>query len=468
MSDILKSSVQNPYDQHSQINYDQWRAWIFEVEPEYAIIAASDGQVLRDAKETEGCYGFLVSVENQKVPYNAKEHPEWIISVYSKEIIDVYGIDSLYINKSEPQKVNVPYGLPTLEAGIVQYYPGSNVSINWVILKTIDVSGSFVDDFHITIIFSILILACVWVLLRQLDYSNKLYSANNNNNKKNKSKKNKKNNDDDYKSIMKKMEPIVAGAAKAIWTKLMKQNELKLNSIGYASIITSEQAKIFLANRANNHIASENENNAVFRECAWYACAYNRFWKIFQLKYWEFIESNYYDVPIQLLLLAHLAITFWEPATPNELLEKGLNNKLIIFLSIAQFIQWLDCILVGMKRYFEFMVKEPYLTSLYELNYGFNHIYTRRIKESNNKGRFRSLYLVFMGPQCRRYIFHIILVFILFINFLFQITIRYAPFSYYIPILPLLIIIRNHHVLMFGNDFLSAIIYAKDVLFSYF
>ncbi len=330
--------------------------------------------------------------------------------------------------------------MPNLEAGIVQYYPGSNSSggegsIQWVILKTIDVSGSFVDDFHITMILAVLILACVWVLLRQLDYSDM------NNHKPNKPNNNKNCKDDDYKSIMNKMKPIVASAAKATWTRLMQKNKSKLNSIGCASIITTEQAKTFLANRSNNHIASENENNAVFREC---------FWKRFQLKYWEFIESNYYDIPIQLLLLGHLEITFWEPTTPKELCEDGLSNKLIFFLSIAQFIQWSDCILVGMKRYFEFEIKEPYLTSLYELNYGFTHSYTRRIKHSQKYNNNRALYLVFMGPQCRRYIFHIILVCIDLFNFILQISPkRIAPFSYYIPILPILIIIRNHHVLMF-------------------
>eukprot|EP01083_Nonionella_stella_P165658 551634_1 len=477
VSDYIARTVHNPHDDgRSQISYDNWRSWIFESNGEPTMIASSDGKVLRDAKETEGCYGFLVAVENQKVPYNANEHPERLIRVYSEEVMTVHGIDSLVINATQSTKLAVPQGAPQLEAGRVTYYPGGNYSIDWVILKTTDVSNSFVDDLQITCIAIMLIMACVWVLLKELDYTDKMELSDLLKRKKSDAKHGSSMNlqhdldRTDYLAIMHKAQPIVDGAANSKWLRMM--NEWVNSMPGYAAIITTDQAKTFLANRANEHIASENENNHVFRECAWHACNYESLYKRFQLHFWEFIESNCYDVPVQLLLLAHLVTTFWEPSTPKELAENGLDQNLVYALAAFQFIQWCDCVLVGTKRFFEFKIKEPFLTSLYELNYGFNHKFTLCVKASGTKftgaRKLRAFYLTFRGPHCKRYIVHMLMVYLDFVNFILQIAFRVAPFSYYLPILPVLIIVRNHHVLLFGADFISAIIYAKDVLFSYF
>ena len=44
---------------------------------------------------------------------------------------------------------------------------------------------------------------------------------------------------------------------------------------------------------------------------------------------------------------------------------------------------------------------------------------------------------------------------------------RVGPFSYYFPILPFLVIVRNHHVLQFMMDLMGALLYSKDILLSY-
>ena len=80
---------------------------------------SSSLEVLRDADDTEGCYGVLVSVESSKVPYNADEHVDDVIRIYSKEMVHVYlkqDSDYLVINGSRSQNVKVPQGMAMLEA----------------------------------------------------------------------------------------------------------------------------------------------------------------------------------------------------------------------------------------------------------------------------------------------------------------------------------------------------------------
>eukprot|EP01083_Nonionella_stella_P174775 606887_1 len=146
VGDYIAQTVSNPYDDgRSQISYDNWRSWVFESNAAPQMIASSDGNVLRDTTQLEGCYGFLIAKADQKVPYNANEHPEPLIRVYSEEVMSVYGIDALPINGTQSMTLTVPEGMPKLEGGRVSYYPGGNHSIDWVILKTTDVSESFVD-----------------------------------------------------------------------------------------------------------------------------------------------------------------------------------------------------------------------------------------------------------------------------------------------------------------------------------
>merc|ERR1712176_652004 len=120
-------------------------------------------------------------------------------------------------------------------------------------MKTLDVSGSFVSDFHITLVGTFLVISCVWVLLKQLDYTQAMDTNLRNTTQKRKKKKLEKLIADeqgpDYQNIIDKMRPIILGAANSAWTRLIYKNETTLNAIGCANVITTEQAKQFLAHR---------------------------------------------------------------------------------------------------------------------------------------------------------------------------------------------------------------------------
>eukprot|EP01083_Nonionella_stella_P015704 43936_1 len=456
LSQALSNGVQNPYDTgRSSLKYDKWKAWIFEASNDHAMIASSGGhdEVLHSAtEETQGCYGTS-AVENPEVPYLADSHPNDLITVYSKEVLFINGLDDLHVNATLPEKINLPPKMPILEAGRIVFYPQSNSGIDWIIMKTMDVSSCFVDDFFISEVIVFGVLICIWVVVPKVRLVRSPSATPN--------EINKKMERDDYLRIMNQIKPMVQGAANIVWANSMK-NE---------SIITTQDAKQFLADRANKHITCSNENNYVFRECVWYAAAAapdagHRF----KFLFWRFIESNYYDVPIQLCLLGHLIATFWEPDTPLQLRENGVSTQVMILLGVFQLIQWNDCILIGIKRYFEYNISDPFLTCLFEVNYGSNHKYTKRLHKYTNGTQImnRALYLTFMGPQGRRYVCQLLFVCCDFINFLLMIVVGIAPFSYYVPILPCLIMIRNQRVLFFGYDLFCAIFRARGVLFSYF
>eukprot|EP01083_Nonionella_stella_P273038 926176_1 len=297
-----------------------------------------------------------------------------------------------------------------------------------------DVSSCFVDDFFVCEVIAFGVLMCVWILLP------KVHSIATSQGVINKTLQR-----DDYIKIMNQIKPMVQGAANIVWADAMK-NE---------SIITTQDAKKFLADRANKHVTCSNENHDVFRECAWYAAADYKF----KFHFWQFIESSYYDIPIQVCLFGHLVATFWEPDTPRQLAENGMSADLKIMLALFQLIQWMDCFLIGMKRYFEYSIKEPYLTCLFEINYGNDHKYAHR---GHHKYMNKALYLTLTGPHSKRYVSQLLFVCCDFINFLLMIVANIAPFSYYVPILPCLIMIRNQRVLFFGYDLLCAIFRAKD------
>ena len=96
--------------------------------------------------------------------------------------------------------------------------------------------------------------------------------------------------------------------------------------------------------------------------------------------------------------------------------------------------------------------------------YGFAYKYASTLRNP----RHRATYLMFIGPQSKRYLVHIVLVALDLANFISMFALRRAPFSYYFAILPFLFIIRNDRVLLFGHDFVSAVVNAKHILFSYY
>lgn len=126
----------------------------------------------------------------------------------------------------------------------------------------------------------------------------------------------------------------------------------------------------------------------------------------------------------------------------SVILNSTSRNRMLCWSSISGIFAPKQCF----SLFFRF------LTSMFELNYGYSHKYTRRVRRSKkyNSDFHRALFLTFLGPQCKRYWMHVVLVLISTADFICMAVIRIAPFSYYVPVLPFLIIVRNDHVQLFG------------------
>ncbi len=238
----------------------------------------------------------------------------------------------------------------------------------------------------------------------------------------------------------------------------------------FDGIITTNSAKDFMAQRANQHVSANDNNNFMFLMCA---LEFKNKWT--RLQFLQFMDSNWYSVPMQFIIMLHLVMTVFEPSTPFELQRDGTADIIIFIISICIVCELIDVFLIGCQRYMEFTLNPAILKQLYQLNYGIKHKYCRQLKRfkdhhSNNTGYINKLdivKLIFFGPNSMRYLCHFIVYVLIVINFLFQVFLRKSPFAYYLPIMPILIIIKNEYILSFLSEFFFAINFARDVLFSY-
>ena len=131
----------------------------------------------------------------------------------------------------------------------------------------------------------------------------------------------------------------------------------------------------------------------------------------------------------------------------------------------------MDVFLIGCQRYMEFTLNPSILKQLYQLNYGVDHKYSKKMNKfkdmKSDESRLEIMKLIFVGPESTKYLCHTFVFLLILINFILQITVRISPFAYYVPVIPLLMIIKNEHILSFLSEFFFAINFARDVLFSY-
>eukprot|EP01084_Bolivina_argentea_P310206 536741_1 len=381
LSQVLSDSVGNETD---------WFAWIFESSTdEPYVIASSDGQVLVEADSIEGC--IQLAETNEQIPVLATEHNNSIIRIMSKEIVRVYEIE--YINNIsfgdgdgdiEPQDLKVPIDLPKLEVGRIHYYSDENKqidSIDWIIAKTIntgEIESGESNDMTISFLVLVMLMAVVGITFREFK-SGGGTEKRINNDKINADEydvedldemKYNKNDKLGYHKKMRKMKHIIQGSANILW---------KLACDDYAGIITTKSAKDFMAQRANQHVSANENNNFMFLMCA---LEFKNEWN--RLKFLQFMNSNLYQIPMQFIIFLHLIMTIFEPSTPLQLLKNGMDAILIIIILICILIEFMDIFLIGCQRYMEFTLNPAILKQLYQLNYGIQHKYCRQLRKMNN------------------------------------------------------------------------------------
>eukprot|EP01084_Bolivina_argentea_P288053 494345_1 len=95
----------------STSNKTNWLSWITEANAELpAMIASSDGITVVNTQSVEGCLSFSGVESEEQRPYLPTEHPEYLIRVMSKQILQVAGrdISMLPINSDISQQIKTP------------------------------------------------------------------------------------------------------------------------------------------------------------------------------------------------------------------------------------------------------------------------------------------------------------------------------------------------------------------------
>eukprot|EP01083_Nonionella_stella_P239003 837014_1 len=456
LSDVLSLSVGNE---------SEWYAWIFEATTN-STIASSDGSVLVSADSIDGCLQ-LSGDENEEIPVSATQHNNSMIRIMSKEIVEVYGIDAV-VNMSHSEHshnehlhmhFDMPIDLPKLEVGRLQYDRShQNDSIDWIVVKTIntgDIESGESNDMTITFLGLAMLSAVIMITFREFKQNDKKeeeeeYDEEEYDEEEREELKYDSADRLGYFKKMNKMKHIVEGSANVLW---------KLTCDDFVGIITTQQAKSFMAQRANQHVSANENNSFMFLMCA---LEYRNRWN--RLKFFEIMDSNWYSICMQFIILLHTTMTIFEPSTPQQLRDEGTAKSLAIVCAVCITFEFVDFALIGATRYMEFTINPAILKQLYQLNFGIEHKYCAHFKSGRKTNTW---HLVFFGPKSTRFLCHLFVFFLILLNFVLQLFAREAPFAYYFPILPLLIIIKNAHVISFLSEFFFAINFARDVLFSY-
>eukprot|EP01083_Nonionella_stella_P014074 39554_1 len=450
LGDILKTSTDNK---------SNWFSWIIEANEALPVmIASSDGITLTNTQSLEGCLTFSGGDDDQQVPYVCTDHPEYMIRVMSKELFQVPGrsIAMLPQNEMLSLQMAVPIGLPIVEVARIQYYATQlfediPFNVDWVIFKTIDISYLATDDVRFSIILLGTTMFCVSIIFVTFSQQQQSDAAAE------EGIEEECGANRDLTAVMNKMKPIILGSANTIWSRL---------HANYEGILSTTTAQDFCANRANEHIAAHDTNTyySMLIKCCLITSS-----RPCIVSFLEQIDSDLYNFAILFVIVTHLVLSLLEPATPKQLAEQGLESNLVIASVFCIFVEFVDLIVIGIRRLIEFSLDKESLLRLYELNYDMNHRYVRKLKHIPSQWeRHRAIYLVFCGPKCSKYLAHIVLLMLILFNLILTIYARIGIFSYYIPILPFLFILRSKHIKQFGRDFAHALAHSGDVIFSYF
>eukprot|EP01084_Bolivina_argentea_P008907 16662_1 len=255
----------------------------------------------------------------------------------SKQILQVAGrdISMLPINSDISQQIKTPIELPILEAGRIQYYSNNKefndipFNVDWIVFKTIDIAYLSVNDLRFAFITLSSIFLCVCIVFAELYKKESIDDENIDTIYDNDTTHfNKYVGKRSVWDIMEKMKAIISVSAQITWRKLYSD---------YDGILTTKTAQDFCANRASEHIAANDNDtyHSMLIKCSWEMYSYSTPQKgkdkiQSKHKFIDFVQSNLYNFIIGFIIFIHLIISLFEPATPQQLKQNGLDDKILM------------------------------------------------------------------------------------------------------------------------------------------
>ena len=475
---------------------ERWFTWIFSGDNNNKMIASSDHQITVPIAEIEGCIQAQETAGEDVVQWVANEHPNPIMQIISDEIIQFYpSLNDLPINTtSVPEQIKLPLDLPDALSGRFLTYPYSNksadISLNWIVTKSIDISNfesKENDDIKIISFILFCLTFCVYVIQGNLTISsikddtnnydkidetedmiaadasatsinNLSASRRNNNIGMQQIKEEQQRANDKYAELLTEMVNIVEGSSAEVWHIFLTSFR---NKIGIFPTSTS-MVRDFMAKESNKHIETDEKDDLTLILCA---LQIEHKWYLFRVL--KFIKSYGYNTFITLIIFLHMYFMLFLPETPTKLNNDGFNETnsqfAFGFSLFAIIIEIIDLFFHGFSRYIVFgQIEHDSLIHLMKLKHGFNHKFVSQVENKSIS------WLIFFGTNhFRLFLIHLTLVFLIFINLIAMASLRVGLFEYYIPLVPILLVVRSEDIRLFSYQFFSAVYLAKDVLFSY-
>jgi len=406
-------------------------AWIFNAnESDPFMIASSDGQVVES-----------IDVNHDTITlYDATTHPNKTITIASKLVVDVNGINSLSVNDTS-KSIDITFDRPNVEAGKIEYYPDYVSGINWVLITSIDALQLFVaieDDIMVSIIIAGIFAVIVTIVIINIHaWMDGQYALNSQTRAPPRQRSRKK--------LKEEITQIVKASANADWEKTH-------GGIGNSLVSMNEIAK-FQSERAFKYIRFHSERYDSMYLIDQWSLEILKAWK--QQRFVLIFTNRKYHIFMQYVIFAHIFSAIWEPITQDQLTQHGLNDQLCIFQIIVILLEWFDLIILYILRFIRFRAR----------NVEYHQITKEWKVDTNLKANVKSA--IFGGGKWKCLALTLINVCILG-NYLTTVTnMRIGLFSYYIPILPILLIMRSTSLFRATQSFTRTIWHSKDVLILY-
>ena len=189
---------------------------------------------------------------------------------------------------------------------------------------------------------------------------------------------------------------------------------------------------------------------------------------------------------VELIILLHIVSAFWEPTTQTLLEERGWKTSLIIFVALCILVEWTDLFIQSYVRFVRFRIRtrsncknssssnkrgKEYVEKCQKIEMGTqtNGLNKRSLDLFKLFYQTKSDILkIFIGIGKTQFNCLLITNIFVLIQFIMATVFRNGVFSYYVPIVPLLLIFRHNSFYFAAKNCLFALKYATDALMLFF
>eukprot|EP01083_Nonionella_stella_P235708 828482_1 len=475
------SNYLNATNTHDDLN--STNTWIMRAD-NYEMLASSDKRVTAPIDNDVSCVtisGTCYEISNL-LPYKATQHPNFYINVISQEVELFYAADdddfALPINTStSPAHLKVPLDLPESLSGRLVTYPSLNanasdsVGLDWIIVKLMNVDEDKKAEEDDSKVISFLLAVILYAVYR---IQSRLEQVNADNNVVQQQQQQQDIDESDetlthadiddakkYRALKREMEEMVEYSSVKTWSDFNRNFQ---SEIGNHPIRTS-MATDFMAKQSNMHVETKKHGDLTMML---YALQLEHHAEGAAGKLLRFLDAALYNWCMNAVICLHMLFIMYLPVSPQILSSREFSDpgarSAMIAIGFVVIIEIADVILLGAARWIEFGgLSLEYSKRFTRLKYGQRHRFVDQIATHS------PIWLTFFGTASwKHFIVHIVLIALIIVDTALMMLAHIGIFTYYIPVVPILLVVRSQTIREFSIQFFYAIYYAKEILISYF